>query len=367
MGDNLLPRIEQILNGMTEVIAQAAEKIVPVAVNAIVSNAPQLLQSALSMVETIVSSLIENAPLLISSASTLVISFAKDIILFLPELIDAGFEIIFALADALIEALPELVPAIIDVVYTIVEKLTDPDTLMQLVDVAFELIGAMALGLIEAIPSLIEKGPEIIMNLVETLLKLGPKLVECGAKLLEQLGDGFYNSFGKIGEAIGNLWENLKEWFRGIIDSAVQWGKDLIDNFIAGIFGKKKDLEDAVSDSAQTVEDYIGFSQPKKGPLSDFSSYPADMIDLFDQGLRDNDYKLQEQLTASLSLKGLRQDVRQEDRPETTAVSGSAQQREPRQMTVVLMLREAEVARTVFRLNNEETQRVGLVLSGGAA
>jgi hypothetical protein len=40
---------------------------------------------------------------------------------------------------------------------------------------------------------------------------------------------------------------------------------------------------------------------------------------------------------------------------------------EPRQMTVVLELNKTVLGRTVYELNNEETQRVGVQLAGGFA
>jgi hypothetical protein len=40
---------------------------------------------------------------------------------------------------------------------------------------------------------------------------------------------------------------------------------------------------------------------------------------------------------------------------------------EPRDVTVILQLDRTQLARTVFRLNNEESQRVGVNLAGGFA
>ena len=51
-------------------------------------------------------------------------------------------------------------------------------------------------------------------------------------------------------------------------------------------------MKKKVSDVAQTVKDYLGFSEPKKGPLSNFHTYAPDMIDLFIKGIRDNESKL---------------------------------------------------------------------------
>lgn len=79
---------------------------------------------------------------------------------------------------------------------------------------------------------------------------------------------------------------------------ALQWGKDLIDNFISGIKSKLSALADSVKGVAQTVRDFIGFSEPKKGPLSNFHTYAPDMMSLFAGGIRDNLWKVQDQLNS---------------------------------------------------------------------
>ena len=58
-------------------------------------------------------------------------------------------------------------------------------------------------------------------------------------------------------------------------------------NFAAGIWDGVKDnsLVKAVLGVADTVNDYLHFSKPDKGPLSDFDEYGPDMIDLFTNGI----------------------------------------------------------------------------------
>lgn len=79
---------------------------------------------------------------------------------------------------------------------------------------------------------------------------------------------------------------------------ALQWGKDLIDNFISGIKSKLSALADSVKGVAQTVRDFIGFSEPKKGPLSNFHTYAPDMMSLFAGGIQDNLWRVQDQLNS---------------------------------------------------------------------
>lgn len=80
----------------------------------------------------------------------------------------------------------------------------------------------------------------------------------------------------------------MLDFFKSIPDMALQWGKDLIDNFVNGIKSKVEDVKNAVSNVASTVKDFLGFSEPEKGPLSNFHTYAPDMMQLFASGIRGN-------------------------------------------------------------------------------
>ena len=97
-----------------------------------------------------------------------------------------------------------------------------------------------------------------------------------------------------IPNAVGTAVETLKS----LPGKALQWGKDLIDNFISGIKSKLSALAGSVKGVAQTVRDFIGFSEPKKGPLSNFHTYAPDMMSLFAGGIQDNLWRVQDQLNS---------------------------------------------------------------------
>lgn len=56
---------------------------------------------------------------------------------------------------------------------------------------------------------------------------------------------------------------------------------------------------------AQTVKDFLGFSEPKEGPLSNFHTYAPDMINLFIRGLHQGQRRLQDQLADTFDPAGL--------------------------------------------------------------
>lgn len=60
-----------------------------------------------------------------------------------------------------------------------------------------------------------------------------------------------------------------------------------------------------MSGVAQTVKDFLGFSEPKEGPLSNFHTYAPDMMDLYAKGIKENTNKVTSQLEESLTeVKG---------------------------------------------------------------
>ena len=67
-----------------------------------------------------------------------------------------------------------------------------------------------------------------------------------------------------------------------------KWGTDIIANFIGGIKAKWNDLVGTVRDVANTIKDYLGFSEPEKGPLSNFHTFAPDMMELYAKGIEDN-------------------------------------------------------------------------------
>ena len=111
-----------------------------------------------------------------------------------------------------------------------------------------------------------------------------------------------YDLNPKFREWVDNVWQSIKNGFNKIIVGAKTWGKDLLDNFISGIKAKIQKLKDMVSNVAQTVKDFLGFSEPKKGPLSNFHTYAPDMMDLFAKGIRDNEDAITDQIEKSFDF-----------------------------------------------------------------
>lgn len=104
-------------------------------------------------------------------------------------------------------------------------------------------------------------------------------------KLLYDNCEGFRNF-------INNLVNDVIGFFTQLPNKALTWGKDMIDNFINGINEKVGKLWNSIKDIGKGIADFLGFSVPEKGPLSDADTWMPDMIDLMVSGINSNKTKL---------------------------------------------------------------------------
>lgn len=160
---------------------------------------------------------------------------------------------------------------------------------------------------------------------------------------------------------VRNALQNLGEFFSNLGRNALQWGRDLIQNFINGIKQMWENAKNTVRNFAQMIKDFLGFSEPKEGPLSDFHTYAPDMIDLFVKGLKDNQQEVANQLAQTFALP---EQAAGNGAGAGTQAGGASTFTTPvsaaRPIDITFVIDGAQ--RWVYRANQAESQRVGIQL-----
>ena len=96
-----------------------------------------------------------------------------------------------------------------------------------------------------------------------------------GFDILNQLTDG------KLAE-ITNAFTSK---FSDLISQAWNWGSDLVHNIADGITAAIDYVKDAASNVADAIAEFLHFSEPDVGPLSNFHTFMPDMIDMLTTGI----------------------------------------------------------------------------------
>lgn len=309
MMSEFLPSLTMVMGGLTDIFTgnydEGIEKIsnaLSSIVDGLAQKLPDMLEVGLKIIENLAQAILQNIPVILPAMVNIVLEIAQAIIENLPTLIEVGIEIMIAITEGIVDAIPDLIPAIVLAITTIVDKLTDPDTMIKLIQAALMIMVALAEGLVKAIPQLIEKVPQIIQNLITTLERALPKIVEAGLKIIEAIIGGILKGIPKIPQAVLQIKNSVTDGILNIVNSASTWGRDLIQNFINGIRQKFADFKNEMSNMAQTVKDYIGFSEPDIGPLSNFHTFAPDMMELFADGIKDNTKLVTDQLSKSFDF-----------------------------------------------------------------
>lgn len=271
MGDvieEMIPKVIDLINQYLPIIIDLGGSIIGSLVTAILDNLPQILETTVELIQTIAQGVIEHLADLAPVIADLIVGLANFIVDNLPTIISAAIEIVLAVVQGISQSLPELIPAAVDAIITIAEALIDH--VDEIIEAAIELNIALAQGLVDSIPEIVSRIPEIIAAILD--------------------------AFGELTTELPAL--------------AQTWGSDLISSFRDSIVNAIPNLVSGLTQVANTVADYIGFSCPDKGPLRTFDKSGADMIDLFVDSMSAEKYALQKALvqTGDIIYNGMSPD-----------------------------------------------------------
>lgn len=217
VGENIIPRINIIIQGLTQLITEASQTIIPTAVQILLEN--------------------------------------------LPSIVSAGMDLIIALVSGILDNIDMLIDCVLEMVDVIVDKLID--NLPKLIDGGIRLIAALANGLIRAIPNLVSKIPQIISSIVKGIISGIPAIFDVGKNIVEGLWNGIKNMgswvSGKVKDFFGGIVGGVKDFLGIHSPSKVFAG---IGGFMAEGLGEgfddqfksvKKDIENSMDFDAGTI------------------------------------------------------------------------------------------------------------------
>lgn len=295
--DNLRPVMTQALEGVAELINQAAPIIAEELPGLIDTILPPILSAATSIVEAI----IQNLPTILTTLTNEIPTIIDSLLA--PEIIEAGIGLISALgqgiednADSVTDSVLAAVQTIIDTftssvngrgsrgimetAMTIIQKIgeflvrnapalmysatelivqfvtfmTTPENITMMIDLSLQLILAIADGIVMAIPQLISVIPEIIVNINIALNQAFPDILATVVSLIGDLalmvlglvgglmGDSYNEVIGKLDEiwttvSVGfdEFLYSLGEWIVNIGESIGQMWFNIQGWFVSGI------------------------------------------------------------------------------------------------------------------------------------
>lgn len=151
-----------------------------------------------------------------------------------------------------------------------------------------------------------EQGGFIISGLKNGITSAWSNITTFFSNAVSGIKTTLSNGWDRVKSTTSNAWQNIKSTattkmtemgnsistsFTNLKSKASTWGKDLCENMADGIRKAKDRVKNAATSVADSIKSILGFSEPEKGPLSDFHTYMPDMLDLMAYGIRKNQSK----------------------------------------------------------------------------
>lgn len=106
------------------------------------------------------------------------------------------------------------------------------------------------------------------------------------SSVFDNMRSAISGTIGNIKDTIVSGFQNAVSYITSLPSQAIGWGRDIINGIVDGIYNAFHNLVSAVSDIANTIADYIHFSEPDKGPLKNFHTFMPDMMGQLAEGIR---------------------------------------------------------------------------------
>ena len=218
VGENIIPRIQTTIQGVTQLVSAASTKIVPLVVDTLMQN--------------------------------------------LPALLTAGVDLVFALVNGMLDNIDTVIDCVLQLIDVIVDKLID--NLPKLIEGGVRLIIALAGGLIKAIPQLVKNIPQIIAAIVKGLAAGTSQILEVGKNIVRGIWNGISAMGGWIREKVTGFFNGIVDGVKGIlgIHSPSKVFAGIGENMALGLGEGWNDEFGAVKKSVAGDMDFVGSYTP---------------------------------------------------------------------------------------------------------
>lgn len=233
VGENIIPRINIVIQGLTQLITEASQTIIPLAVETLLQNLPAIVAAGMDLIMALVNGILDNIDLLIDCTLELIDVVVNKLIENLPKLIDGGIRLIIALGIGLIEAIPQLVGKIPEIIIAIIEGFASGAS--RILDIGKNIVEGVWQGIKNAAKWLKDKifgfFDGIIGGVKDFLGIHSPSKVFAGIGgfMAEGLGEGFDDQFKSVKKDI----ENSMIFDAGTITADASISK----NYASGYYG----------------------------------------------------------------------------------------------------------------------------------
>ena len=289
VGENIIPRVKVTIQGVTNLISQASQSIVPLVLQTLIETAPSLISAGMDLVVALIDGISSNASIIGECIMDIISVILEKLAKSIPELLVAGVNIVLGLVQGLIEGIPAIIAALPTIITELVNGLLG--AIPQIIQAGITLLTALVGALPEIIQAIVNAIPLIIDGIINAIVQSIPLIIQAGIDLLLALIAALPEIITAIVDAIPQIISGITDALIGNIDKIIDAGVQL---FVALI----ENLPTIIVEIVKAVPDIIAGIVKAFGDLAwKIVEIGGDLIKGIWQGIKDAGAWLWEKIT----------------------------------------------------------------------
>lgn len=115
-------------------------------------------------------------------------------------------------------------------------------------------------------------------SIKNTVTSIGNSIKNAVTTVWTNITSAVKNAMSNVFGAVKDGFSNVKNHITGLASQAFNWGKDLIMGIVNGIKSVISKVGEAASNVAAKIREFLHFSVPDRGPLTDYESWMPDFV-----------------------------------------------------------------------------------------
>ena len=273
---NILPRVEIILGGISQLIADMGPMIAS-GITSAVQNAPVFLNAAISLLQSLGSSILAQTDTLLQSAMDLVMFLANAIIENVDGLAESAVTLVQSIANFVSENSGMLADKAVDLLLSLANTIVE--NVPKLSVAAIQIVGSLATGIIDNIPRLVEAIPTLISKFVEGFASVMSEIVDVGKNIVGGIWEGITGMGQWLSDKVSGFFDGIVDDIKGLLGIHspsrvfMSIGEYMMQGLAIG-------MENSAGEVMETVQDLINEVTDRFNTLADAFTAKQDISDL---------------------------------------------------------------------------------------
>lgn len=262
VGNNIVPRIQELLPRLTEGITTLVSGLLPyipetlnTLLPTLVDGAASLLNGFTAVLPELITTAVNAIPQLLEAGASIIQNLVGALMESAPVILETGVQLLSEMVSGIESGLPDMVARLPVVIDGILDFITD--NLPKVLEIGGELLERFTFGIIEAIPNLVDALPEVIESLTDFFVTNFPKIIKTGGELLGKLIAGILGAIPEIAVKIPKVLTAINDAFKAGRETLRQSGRYLLEGLWNGISDKISWLKSKVTGVIDTIKGWF--------------------------------------------------------------------------------------------------------------